>query len=194
MGFWNLFKSTHPTIAEAKQGEQETISEIQKEDFVDETPPGDDNSLVIRYGTGMPIDLIYGFLKEDYETKGYEDAMSNPDVSYKEMNKQIIRSNLEIKFRQVRLKYTDDLRAVEFHIGSRSDAGLVDVVKQLETQKYTFVQHMNELDKMEQDFKDGLAYMTGMLLSYERGFLRGLAALSLGQIRNTGNGNEYDRL
>ncbi|WP_303873018.1 hypothetical protein [Bacteroides acidifaciens] len=41
---------------------------------------------------------------------------------------------------------------------------------------------MDELTKMEQDFKAGLPYMNGMLLSYERGFLRGLAALSLGQI------------
>ena len=189
MGFWNLFRSKQKATAEAKQSEQEQTLEIQKGDFIDEMPPSDDNSLIIRYGTGMPIDLIYGFLKEDYETKGYEDAMSNPDVSYKEMNKQIVKSNLEIKFRQVRLRYTDDLRTLEFHINSRSNAGLVDVVKQLETQKETLVQHMNELDKMERDFKDSLPYMTGMLFSYERGFLRGLAALSLGQMNNTGSRN-----
>ena len=189
MGFWNLFRSEQAAMAEAKQSEQDQVPEIQKGDFIDEIPPSDDNSLIIRYGTGMPIDLIYGFLKEDYETKGYEDAMSNPDVSYKEMNKQIIRSNLEVKFRQVKLRYTDDLRTIEFHINSRSNAGLVDVVKQLETQKETLVQHMNELDKMEQDFRDSLPYMTGMLFSYERGFLRGLAALSLGQMNNTGGRN-----
>lgn len=189
MGFWNLFRSEQAAMAEAKQSEQDQVPEIQKGDFIDEIPPSDDNSLIIRYGTGMPIDLIYGFLKEDYETKGYEDAMSNPDVSYKEMNKQIIRSNLEVKFRQVKLRYTDDLRTIEFHINSRSNAGLVDVVKQLEAQKETLVQHMNELDKMEQDFRDSLPYMTGMLFSYERGFLRGLAALSLGQMNNTGGRN-----
>ena len=189
MGFWNLFRSEQAAMAEAKQSEQDQVPEIQKGDFIDEIPPSDDNSLIIRYGTGMPIDLIYGFLKEDYETKGYEDAMSNPDVSYKEMNKQIIRSNLEVKFRQVKLRYTDDLRTIGFHINSRSNAGLVDVVKQLETQKETLVQHMNELDKMEQDFRDSLPYMTGMLFSYERGFLRGLAALSLGQMNNTGGRN-----
>ncbi len=189
MGFWNLFRSKQVATAEAKQSEQNQAPEIQKGDFIDEMPPSDDNTLIIRYGTGMPIDLIYGFLKEDYETKGYEDALSNPDVSYKEMNKQIIKSNLEVKFRQVKLRYTDDLRTIEFHIKSRSNAGLVDIVKQLETQKETLVQHMNELDKMERDFKDSLPYMTGMLFSYERGFLRGLATLSLGQMNNTGGGN-----
>lgn len=34
------------------------------------------STVLINYGTGMPIDLIYSFLKEDYETKGYDDALS----------------------------------------------------------------------------------------------------------------------
>lgn len=191
MGFWNLFKSKQTAVTGEKQNEQGQLTEIQKENFVDEMPPNESNSLIIHYGTGMPIDIIYEFLKKDYETKGYEDAMSNPDVSYKEMNMRIIKSSLEVKFRQVRLRYIDDLRTIQFHINSRSSAGLVDVVSQLETKKEMLIQHMDELDKMEQDFRDSLPYMTGMLLSYERGFLRGLAALSLGQINVTDNENSW---
>ena len=98
------------------------------------------------------------------------------------MNKSMIRSNLEIKFRQVKLKYTDNLRNLDFHIKSRSEAGLVDLVKQLEMKKEMLLQHMEELYRMERDFQENVPYMTGMLLSYERGFLRGLGALSLEQI------------
>lgn len=83
----------------------------------------------------MPIDLIYNDLKEDYEQKGYEDAICNPDMSYKEMNQSIIRHNIEIKFEQVILKYNDDLHDIDFHIESRSQAGLIDVVKQLKTKR-----------------------------------------------------------
>lgn len=190
MGFWNLFKSKESATIEVLQNEQEQAVDMQQDDFVRKTSDDDGDVLIIRYGTGMPIDLIYKFLKEDYETKGYEDAMSNPDMSYKDMNMQMIKSTLEVKFRQVRLRYTDNLRTIQFHISSRSNAGLVDVVKLLETQKETLMQHMDELTKMEQDFKAGLPYMNGMLLSYERGFLRGLAALSLGQINNMNNENE----
>ncbi|WP_175630002.1 hypothetical protein [Bacteroides acidifaciens] len=182
MGFWNLFKNKESATIEVLQNEQEQAVDMQPDNLVKKTSNDDGNALIIRYGTGMPIDLIYKFLKEDYETKGYEDAMSNPDMSYKGMNMQMIKSTLEVKFRQVRLRYTDNLRTIQFHISSRSNAGLVDVVKLLETQKETLMQHMDELTKMEQDFKAGLPYMNGMLLSYERGFLRGLAALSLGQI------------
>jgi len=39
--------------------------------------------------------------------------------------------------------------------------------------------HFKEITKMEEDLEKGEDYMIGMLLSYERGFLRGFAALSL---------------
>lgn len=36
---------------------------------------------------------------------------------------------------------------------------------------------------MEQDFYDEKPYMVGMLFSYDKGFSRGLAALSLEQLK-----------
>ncbi len=180
MGLFNWFKKKEENVEPA-----EAVPEIKKEDFVDDSNPKSNSSgtVTITYGTGMPIDLIYGFLKEDYETKGYEDALSNPDISYREMNKSIIKSNLEVKFRQVRLRYTDVLRDLDFHINSRTQAGLVDLVRQLETRKETYQQHMKELNQMEQDFYDEKPYMVGMLFSYDKGFSRGLAALSLEQLK-----------
>ncbi len=194
MGLFNFFKkSNSANNSVSEQPEQEKIPEIRKEDFIDETPPNKNNdSVIIRYGTGMPIDLIYGYLREDYETKGYDDALSNPDTSYKEMNKAIIKSDLRIKFNQVRLKYEDDLRNVEFHIASRSQAGLVDLVNQLNAEKERLQHHMDELNRMEDDFNNEKPYMVGMLLSYERGFMKGLAALSLQEIKNITNNEVVD--
>lgn len=184
MGFWSLFKKEKTDLA-FTTSESKELPEIKKEDFIDETEPSKDSNIItISYGTQKPIDLIYSYLKEDYETKGYEDAICNPDMSYKEMNKRIIHSNLEIQFKQVILKYTDDLRQIDFHIKSRSQAGLIDIVKQLETEKTTLEQHMVELKKMEEDFQNDAPYMLGMLFSYERGFMRGLAALSLETLKN----------
>lgn len=142
------------------------------------------NIVTITYGTGKAIDLIYNFLKDDYESKGYDDALTNPDSSYKEMNKAMIKSSLEVKFKQVRRRYEDDLRTIDFHINSRKEAGLIELVKELETKKEILLQHVKELNTMEQDFLNEAPYMMGMLFSYERGFLRGLAALSLEQIKS----------
>lgn len=179
MGFWNFFKQ--------KKEEAPLLPEIKKEDFVDESNPSSDGKITITYGTGMPIDLIYNFLKEDYERKGYEDALSNPDMSYRDTNKEIIKSELEVKFKQVRLKYNDVLRELDFHITTRTQAGLVDLVRQLETEKETYLQHTKELNQMEEDFINQKPYIIGMLLSYDKGFSRGLAALSLEKMKTIGS-------
>ena len=184
MGIFDFLKKRVVTSNDDNKQEQ-SLPEIKKEDFVDESAPIDSNNIVmINYGTGMPIDLIYNDLKEDYEQKGYEDALCNPDMSYKEMNQSIIRHNIEIKFEQVILKYNDDLRDIDFHIESRAQAGLVDVVKQLKTKRETLQKHVDKLHEMETDFRNKAPYMMGVLLSYERGFLRGLAALSLDTLKN----------
>ena len=177
MGVFNFFRKKQMLVEEPTMEQNLVVEENQNEKPV--------NSIVtITYGTGKPIDLIYNFLKDDYECKGYDDALTNPDTSYKEMNKSMIKSSLEIKFKQVHRKYEDDLRTIDFHINSRKEAGLVELVKELETKKEILLQHVTELNTMEQDFINEVPYMMGMLFSYERGFLRGLAALSLEQIKS----------
>ena len=106
MGFLDFFKKKQILVSTEDDKIMQNLPEIKKEDFVDESNPLDKgNTIVINYGTGMPIDLIYNDLKEDYEQKGYEDAICNPDMSYKEMNQSINRHNIEIKFEQGILKY-----------------------------------------------------------------------------------------
>lgn len=179
MGFMDFFRrSTSATPV------SETPKEVKQEPQTAEQAGMSGNGSevgrgAIGYETGMPIDLIYFYLKEDNEKKGYDDAICNPDMSYKEMNKTLIRSNLEVKFKQIILKYTDDLREIDFHIESRSQAGLVDVVEQLKSRKETIQKHMTILLEMEADLKKDAPYMLGMLMSYDRGFMKGLAALSL---------------
>ena len=176
MGVFDFFRRK-PVV------EQPTVEQnVLVEDANEEKPVN--NIVTITYGTGKAIDLIYNFLKDDYESKGYDDALTNPDSSYKEMNKAMIKSSLEVKFKQVRRRYEDDLRTIDFHINSRKEAGLIELVKELETKKEILLQHVKELNTMEQDFLNEAPYMMGMLFSYERGFLRGLAALSLEQIKS----------
>lgn len=185
MGLLDFFKRSTSVAPVAGASKEAYNSETQKaETTSDPANSVETGSGVIGYETGMPIDLIYYYLKEDNEKKGYDDALCNPDNSYKEMNKSLIRSNLEVKFKQVVLKYTDDLRAIDFHIESRSQAGLVDVVEQLKSKKETLQKHMSILVEMEDDLRKDAPYMLGMLMSYERGFLKGLAAISLETFRS----------
>lgn len=178
MGFFDfLFKRRGTNTSSVIS---DNTPDISKELFVDDSEP---NAALagnlIEYGTNLPIDIIYHFLKEDYESKAYNDAVVNPDKSYKEKNLTIIKSNLEIKFKQVLLKYEDMIREIDFHINSRSEAGLSDIVEQLKSRKDTYKKHVDELNQMKNDLEIGEHYMTGLFQSYEVGFTKGLASLSL---------------
>ncbi len=172
MGFLDSFRKKTPP-APAKQ----TDLALPETGLQPETP-------VSRpLNTRMPIDQIYAYLRDDYEKKGYDDAICNPDHAYKDINKTLIHSNLEILFKQVVMRYEDDLRDVEYHIQSRTEAGLLDLVEQLKTRKETYEQHILQLKDMDADLKNKAPYLAGMLFSYERGFLRGLAAISLATLK-----------
>lgn len=185
MGFFDLFKKKgqqEEVVADTKN----TLPEIREEDFINNSEPNEQessNSYSVEFGSKLPIDIIYGFLHEDYEAKAYNDALTNPDKSYKEINLDIIRSSLEIKFRQVALKYDDMLREIDFHIKTRSEAGLTDVVDLLKSKKETYQKHVIELEKMKEDLNKRELYMIGIFKSYEVGFTRGLASISLHNLK-----------
>lgn len=184
MGLFDFFKQKEH-IQEANPEPKNTLPEIKEVDFIDNSEPSEnaDSTYSVEFGSKLPIDIIYGFLKEDYENKAYHDALTNPDRSYKETNIAIIRSNLEVKFKQVMLKYEDMLRDIDFHIQSRGQAGLTDIVELLKSRKETYEKHLEEIKKMKQDLDKEELYMTGIFKSYEVGFTRGLASLSLHNLK-----------
>ena len=98
MGFFStLFgNSDRKSTSAVNQPETAPLKEIKESEFNNNLTTHSDDipNTSISYGSSMPIDLIYQFLKEDYETKGYEDALCNQDNSYKEMNKLL---KLDIK-------------------------------------------------------------------------------------------------
>lgn len=183
MGLFDFFKPKKTVVIDLPTAKNE-LPEIKEDAFIDNSEPADESSTyLLEYGSKLPIDIIYGFLKEDYETKAYTDALTNPDKSYKEANIAIIHSRLEIKFKQVFLKYEDMLREIEFHIHSRGQAGLTDVVELLRSKKTTYEKHVEELKRMKEDLEKEELYMTGLFKSYEVGFTRGLASLSLHSLK-----------
>jgi len=179
MGLFDVFKrksfAEQNNEPETKSRDQQ-LPEITESAFIDNSEPNalGNSTLVV-----LPIDQIYKYLQFDFESRGYEDALSNPDTSYRDMNKKLIISNLKVLFKQTRQIYIDTLNTTEFHIQSRSQAGLIDIVELLKNRKDLLDSHLKEIIRMEEDLEKQDDYMIGMLLSYERGFLRGLSALSL---------------
>lgn len=188
MGFFDFFNrsTTQTTNVETKS----ILPDIREEDFIDNSEPTEfvnSSTNELKFISNLPIDIIYVFLKEDYETKAYKDALANPDKSYKEKNILILRSTLDVKFRQVTLKYDDMLNEINVHIKTRSEAGLSDLVELLKSRKETYDRHKMVLEQMRNDLNNEEPYMTGIFNSYDVGFTRGLASLSLHNLNLNNN-------
>lgn len=185
MGLFDFFKKKPIDQTDELAVSTNSLPEIPEDKFIDESDPSESvtNSSFVEYGSKLPIDIIYGFLKEDYENKAYNDAITSPDQSYKEKNLAIIRSSLEVKFKQVTLKYEDMLRDIDFHIKTRELAGLTDIVDLMKSKRTSYVSHLDEIKKMKIDLDNNELYMMGIFKSYEVGFTRGLASLSLHNLK-----------
>lgn len=189
MGLFDVFKKKTEVQETSNINSAGNLPEIKEEDFIDNSEPTVNSNSVysIEFGSKLPIDIIYGFLKEDYESKAYHDALSNPDKSYKETNLAIIRSTLEVRIKQVTLRYKDMLREIDFHIQTRSQAGLTDLVEQLKARKETYLSHVEEINTMKEDLANERLYMIGIFKSYEVGFTRGLASLTIHNLKIDNN-------
>lgn len=192
MGILNMFfrNKEENTSSHDQTNEPTTqpLPEIKESIFIDQRDPIETtNTYTVEFGSKLPIDIIYAFLREDYESKAYQDAITSPDRSYREKNLSIIKSNLEQKFQQVLLKYEDMLRDIDYHIVSRSQNGLTDIVELLKSKKETYIRHVEAIRQMKVDLENNESYISGVFLSYEVGFTRGLASLSLHNLKINDN-------
>lgn len=139
----------------------------------------DRNAQGLRAGTEHGgIKQIYDFLQADYESRGYQDALTNPDDSYKTDNIRLIRLDLKILIQQVITYYEDLLNEIDYHITTRSQAGLLDLVQELEARKKMVSEHIVKVSHIQTEIENENGMGHRIILSYQRGFMRGLSALT----------------
>jgi len=130
------------------------------------------------------INLLFHFLEKNYEKKGYDDALMNPDNTHLEQNIAALKNELERTIRKVKTFYEDFIREINFHISSRSRSGMVDTVEELNAKKETAESHIRQVLEIEQEANENRGVPQGIVLSYTRGFRNGLAAISHHSIMN----------
>ncbi len=130
------------------------------------------------------IEAIYQFLQADYENRGYNDALVSPDESYRNDNIKLLIRDLEILIQQVTTYYEDMLNDLDFHITSRSRAGLIDLVEELRIRKQKAAEHLEKVKGMSDDLAAQSNVSERIVLSYQRGFMRGLAAITQSDFLN----------
>ncbi|MCX7987036.1 MAG: hypothetical protein N2662_08865 [Bacteroidales bacterium] len=177
MGFLNkLFGKK-----EDAQNNQQT-PEIPKEIFVKDE---DESMLKIsNEPTVVTINEVYQFIRQDFETRGYQDALVNEDEKFKNEGIEMLKSELKILLTQAANYYNLELNNLSYHIESRSRAGLIDMVEQLNTRKQFIEGLQAQIHQLNKDLDNNEGMPMRMIYSYTRGFLKGLTAISDSEILN----------
>jgi hypothetical protein len=130
------------------------------------------------------LDAVYAFFLCDYETRGYNDALTSPDDSYKSDNIKLLNHELFILIERTSTYYEDLAKEVEFHISTRSRAGLVDLVEELKIRMQIINDHREKLTSIKKEALEGSGAIQRIGLSYQRGFMRGLSSISQAKVLN----------
>lgn len=126
----------------------------------------------------LGIETVYVFLQADYEARGYSDALINADNSNKEDGIKLIRLDLQLLTRRVNNYYEKKIKDYEVQISSRTRAGLLDLVEELRSEKEKAQRDIEELRQITAENEAGSGMVERMILSYQKGFMRGLSAIT----------------
>src|SRR5690606_3478697 len=99
------------------------------------------------------IFLIYAFLQQNFEERGFNDALISADEGYKNDNIKLIKYDLEILIQQVKTYHQSLLKDIQFHIHSRTRAGLIDLVDELKIKQSDLHAHIEKVSVYEESLK-----------------------------------------
>ena len=142
------------------------------------------NIVTIKWGTGMPIDVIYNYIHKNFEDDGYQDALVNQDIAYRDTRISIIRNDLEMLFKRIILRYKSDMREVDVNINNARNACAICAAGRLQALRETYEEHLAEINEMQGLLEDNDPKMLTMIESYRRGFQKGMAAVAMNFIEN----------
>lgn len=182
MGLFNFFnhKNRHVNGVDLN-GETSDPSphNIPEDIFIEkERPIANDSEKKLAAPVDGGINALFHFLERNYEAKGYDDALINPDKTHLEQNVNALKNDLERTIRRIKTFYEDFIREINFHIASRSRSGMIDTVEELMVKKETAEQHIKQVMEIEENARNGHGVGVGITISYTKGFRNGLAAIS----------------
>jgi hypothetical protein len=175
MGIFNFFrpKQSPVSLSESQDGSQGLHDPLMGDQGVQEyvaASPGN--------GQLTGIEAVYVFLQADYESRGYNDALINADNSNRNDGIKLIKLDLQLLIRRVKNYYEKKIKDLDVQIASRSRAGLMDLVEELRSEKEKAESDIEEVKQMSADIDSGTGMVERITLSYQKGFMRGLSAIT----------------
>lgn len=191
MAIFNLFgkkpkEKVEPIDASTTMESQRNNSKEEQLSGVKNDDNDDDKKrlITITWGTGMPIDIIFNFIHKNFEEDGFQDALVNQDITYRDAKEKIIRNDLEMLFKRIILRYKSDIRDIDVNIDNAQKAYALTACGKLQARRETYEEHLAEIYEMQRLLQADDPKMTTMIESYRRGFLKGIASKAISFINN----------
>lgn len=178
MGLFSFFKRNDKLHAE-NTIETPTIPENL---FVEKAEPTESFKINLTGNGVADLEAIYNYLQQDYETRGYEDALTNAEESYRKDNVELIYLDLQIIIARANSFYSGLISQLDYHIDTRTRSGLVDLVEELKTKKNAIQNQVVQVKEIEDQSISRTGLCKRAELSYTRGFHKGLVAITQSQI------------
>ena len=124
------------------------------------------------------IDQIFDYVNQDFESRGYQDAIVQPDTHYLNENVELIKNDYQLVIDKAAYKYKEFLTELDFHIATRTSMGLTEIVQGLEAKKKITQQHLAFVEDEMKAIQANKGKVQRIKLSYTKGFKRGASALS----------------
>ena len=182
MGLFNLFGVKQAKNVEMIPSQTEMIHNVDNDEVT--FPSEEKHMITITLGTGMPIDIIFNYIHKNFEEEGFQDALVNSDITYRNTKEKIIRNDLEMLFKRIILQYKNDIREISVNIDNAQKAYALAAAGRLQARRETFEEHLAEINKMQQLLDADDPKMITMIESYRRGFQKGISAVSINFIEN----------
>lgn len=188
MGLFEFFRKKK--LAEINQNidlfqKNPVLPEIPKQLFIEENDPLDMEPLIestekpMNKDKAYTIDDVYDFLqRDDFEKRGYEDALNNPDESNKNARIDEFKGDLKILIDRVTNDLKKNILNIQSHIASRERAGLMDLAEELKSRKETYQYDIDRLNEIIKSIETSSGMFERIILSYTRGFMRGITAIT----------------
>ena len=186
MKILNLFSSKKVANSDVAPVNNDSTGNGQETNMTADQPEEEKkkNIVTIKWGTGMPIDVIYNFIHKDFEDDGYRDALVNQDIAYRDTRISIIRNDLEMLFNRITLCYKKNIRETQVRMDNSRKAFALSAAANLEAHLATYEEHLAEIGEMKQLFEDNDSKMLTMVESYKRGFMKGINVATMDFINN----------
>lgn len=179
MGLFNFKrKAAEETEMEMNQQSEDSVTPIDRSKFIME-------ERVTK--SQLPIYEVYARLQEDWETKGFNDAKAFPETLYRENRKRVIIENLLLHIKEVSTKYEDKMTEIEGCIEQASKSGFVEALERYKQSLKILSRHSQEMELLVKDINEIGEKTSAILLSYDMGFARGIAAVGDDKVYNIMN-------